>query len=147
MRTTLGMITTLAASSVKQFALATMAGVIAIGLSSSAWSGDVGESEKVVRQFLSAWDARNLDAMMTAYTNDAAVIMPQQKPFKGKDQIRTLMKGFVDDFSKPGAVWNTYAVTADGDVVYILWNAETPTTKFPFGSNTFVVAGGKIVYQ
>src|SRR5437763_1744694 len=98
MRTTLGMITTLAASSVKQFALATMAGVIAIGLSSSAWSGDVGESEKVVRQFLSAWDARNLDAMMTAYTNDAAVIMPQQKPFKGKDQIRTLMKGFVGDF-------------------------------------------------
>ncbi len=104
-------------------------------------------SEKVVRQFLIDWDARKLDAMMTAYSDDAAVLIPEQKPFKGKDQIRTLMKNFVDDFSKPGASWDTYSITAEGEIVYILWRAETPANKFPFGSNTFVVEGGKIAYQ
>ncbi len=47
---------------------------ISFGLSPAARSADMSDSEKVVRQFLSAWDARNLDAMMTAYGNDSAVI-------------------------------------------------------------------------
>ena len=105
------------------------------------------ESESVVKQFLANWDARNLEAMMASYTEDSAVLMPQQKPFKGKEQIHNLMKGFVDDFSKPGAVWDTYALMAEGQIVYILWKGETAANKFPFGSNTFVVKDGKIAYQ
>jgi ketosteroid isomerase-like protein len=130
----------------KVVALVVMAGALA--LSPAVRAGDSSpESERVVKQFLANWDARNLDAMMTSYTDDSAVLIPQQKPFKGKEQIRTLMKGFVDDFSKPGAVWDTYAVTAEGQIVYILWKAETPANKYPFGSNTFVVKDGKIAYQ
>jgi SnoaL-like domain len=130
----------------KLIALVAMAGALA--LSPAARAGDSSaESEKVVKQFLANWDARNLDAMMTSYTDDSAVLIPQQKPFKGKEQIHTLMKGFVDDFSKPGAVWDTYAVTAEGQIVYILWKGETGANKFPFGSNTFVVKDGKIAYQ
>ena len=130
----------------KLLVLIVTAGVLA--LSPAARAGDAStESEMVVKQFLANWDARNLDAMMTSYTDDSAVLIPQQKPFKGKEQIHGLMKGFVDDFSKPGAVWDTYALTTEGQVVYILWKGETAANKFPFGSNTFVVKDGKIAYQ
>jgi hypothetical protein len=73
--------------------------------------------------------------------------MQEQPPFKGTDQIRDLMQNFVNDFSKTGAVWDTYAITAEGDAVQMLWRAETPETKFPFGANTFVVRGGKIAHH
>lgn len=128
--------------------LALVATAAALALSPVAHAADsTAESESVVKQFLAAWNARNLDGMMSAYADDAAVLVPEQKPFEGKEQIRTLMKGFVDDFSKPGAMWDTYAVTAEGEIVYILWKAETPANRFPFGSNTFVVKDGKIAYQ
>src|SRR5450631_1551527 len=130
----------------KLLTFAVLAGVLA--LAPAARAGDSSaESEVVVKQFLANWDARNLEAMMTSYTDDSAVLMPQQKPYKGKEQIHSLMKGFVDDFSKPGAVWDTYALTAEGQIVYILWKGETAANKFPFGSNTFVVKDGKIAYQ
>jgi hypothetical protein len=38
-------------------------------------------------------------------------------------------------------------VTAEGDVVHMLWRAQTPETTFPFGTNTFVVRDGKIAYH
>ena len=130
----------------KLVAFLVMAEVLA--LSPVARAGGTGaESEKVVKQFLVHWDARNLYGMMTSYADDSVVLMPQQKPFKGKQQIHNLMKGFVDDFSKPSAVWNTNSLTAEGQIVYILWKGETAANKFPFGSNTFVVEDGKITYQ
>lgn len=127
-------------------AFVVLAGVLAMSPAARAGDSSV-ESETVVKQFLANWDARNLEAMMASYTEDSAVLMPQQKPFKGKEQIHNLMKGFVDDFSKPGAVWDTYALMAEGQIVYILWKGETAANKFPFGSNTFVVKDGKIAYQ
>jgi len=110
-------------------------------------AAEMSESERTVRDFLTAWDARNLDGMMAEYADDAVVILPGQPPFQGVDKIRPLMQSFVDDFSKPGAFWDTYAITPAGDVVYILWRAENPAAKFPFGSNTYVVENGKIAYH
>lgn len=130
----------------KLLAFVMLAGILAMPPAARAADSST-ESEIVVKQFLANWDARNLDAMMMSYTDDSAVLLPQQKPFKGKEQIHNLMKGFVDDFSKPGAVWDTYALTSEGQIVYILWKGETATNKFPFGSNTFVVKDGKIAYQ
>jgi len=130
----------------KLITLVVMAGVLALSPAARAGESAV-QSEMVVKQFLANWDSRNLDAMMMSYTDESAVLMPGQKPFKGKEQIRSLMKGFVDDFSKPGAVWDTYDLTTEGQVVYILWKGETATNKLPFGSNTFVVEDGKIAYQ
>ena len=133
-------------SALKLLAFVMLAGILAMPPAARAADSST-ESEIVVKQFLANWDARNLDAMMMSYTDDSAVLLPQQKPFKGKEQIHNLMKGFVDDFSKPGAVWDTYALTSEGQVVYILWKGETAANKFPFGSNTFVVKDGKIAYQ
>lgn len=137
------------------YRLATIPAAMILGLAVAgptnfdvAWAENpAAESGKVVKEFLATWDARDLDAMMTFYATDASVIMQEQQPFKGTDQIRSLMQNFVDDFSKPGAVWDTYAVTAEGDAVHMLWRAETPETKFPFGANTFFVRGGKIAHH
>jgi ketosteroid isomerase-like protein len=103
-------------------------------------------SEQAVKQYLAAWDARDVDGMLATLADDAVVVIPQQAPIKGKDKIRGLLAAFVKDFSQPGAKFGSSQLTADGPIAYLLWNGDTPSAKYSFGADTFLVRDGKIAY-
>jgi ketosteroid isomerase-like protein len=83
-------------------AVALMFGMIASGLAvSGVASAEDRNAESVVKEFLTNWDARNVEAMMASYTENAAVIMSEGQRFNGKDSIEALMQNFAADFSSP----------------------------------------------
>jgi ketosteroid isomerase-like protein/uncharacterized RmlC-like cupin family protein len=122
-------------------ALAPLAFVPALHAADSAMT-----SERVVRQYLAAWDARNIDAMLRTLAPDAVVVVPQQAPIQGRAAIRPLLKAFVDDFSQPGSTFRFDDLRAHGPIVTFRWSGDTPSTNYANGSNTFVVRNGRIAY-
>jgi len=103
-------------------------------------------SERAVKQYLAAWDARDVEAMLATLADDAVVVIQQQAPIKGKDKVRGLLAAFVKEFSQAGSSFGSSQLTADGPIVYLLWNGDTPSNKYSFGADTFLVRDGKIAY-
>ena len=125
---------------------AVLAGFVgAAGPSHAAESAAI--SEAAVKQYLAAWDARDVEAMLRTLNDDAVVVLPQQAPIKGKDNIRGLLAAFVKEFSQSGSKFASAQLTADGPIVYLLWNGDTPSNKYSFGANTFLVRDGRIAYE
>ena len=56
-------------------------------------------SEAPVRQYLRAWDGRDVEAMLKTFTDDAVVILPAQAPISGTENLRGLLTAFVKSFS------------------------------------------------
>jgi uncharacterized protein (TIGR02246 family) len=133
-----------------RFHMALASAAILAGLSGAPAAGfgaDAGTaSETTVRQYLAAWDARDVNEMLRTFTDDAVVILPQQTPIKGKDKIAPLLAAFVKEFSQPGSTFRPGQFTADGSIAYFLWSGDTPSAKYPFGADTFIVHDGKIAY-
>lgn len=103
-------------------------------------------SEGPVRQYLKAWDARDVEAMLKTFTADTVVILPAQPPISGTENLRGLLTAFVKSFSQPGATFTPGQFTANGSVAYFLWQGDTPSGRYPFGADTFVVRDGHIAY-
>jgi uncharacterized protein (TIGR02246 family) len=121
--------------------LAATAGVPAV-----AMADEGAPSEAPVRQYLKAWDARDVEAMLKTFTDDAVVILPAQAPISGTENLRGLLTTFMKSFSEPGATFTPGQFTANGSVAYFLWQGDTPSGRYPFGADTFVVRDGHIAY-
>ncbi|BCM18737.1 nuclear transport factor 2 family protein [Mesorhizobium sp. J8] len=119
--------------------------VATAGVPAVAMAGDAA-SEAPVRQYLKAWDARDVEAMLKTFTDDAVVILPAQAPISGMQNLRGLLTAFVKSFSAPGATFTPGQFTANGSVAYFLWQGDTPSGRYPFGADTFVVRDGHIAY-
>ena len=73
-------------------------------------------------------------------------VIPRQAPIKGKDNIRPLLTAFVREFSQSGSRFTSGQFTADGPMAFFLWNGDTPSNKYSFGADTFLVRDGRIAY-
>ena len=124
---------------------AILAGLAAVGSESRAADSGA-SSEATVKQYLAGWDARDVEAMLKTLADDAVVVIPRQAPIKGKDNIRPLLAAFVKEFSQSGSRFTSAQFTADGPVVFFLWSGDTPSNKYPFGADTFLVRDGRIAY-
>lgn len=103
-------------------------------------------SEGPVQQYLKAWEARDIDGMLKTFTKDTVVILPAKAPISGTDNLRGLLTAFVKSFSAPGSTFTPGQFTANGSVAYFLWQGDTPSGRYPFGADTFVVRNGRIAY-
>jgi ketosteroid isomerase-like protein len=131
-------------TSLKQkFAAAVLAAALSVPAAAMA---DEAASEGPVRQYLKAWDARDVEAMLKTFTDDTVVILPAQAPISGTQNLRGLLTAFVKSFSEPGATFTPGQFTANGQVAYLLWQGDTPSGRYPFGADTFVVRDGHIAY-
>jgi len=111
-----------------------------------AQDGGAPPSEHVVRQYLSAWNARDVEGLLKTLAPDAVVIIPSQAPIVGHEHIRPLLKHFVDEFSQKGSTFRFEDLQAQGQVVSFRWSGDTPTTTYLYGSNTYVIRNGRIAY-
>jgi ketosteroid isomerase-like protein len=107
----------------------------------------VTDTAQVLSHHLKALGSGKLDDVLDDYAEDSVVVTPDGT-IKGLRGIRALFEGFLSGLFKPG----TYELTLDtrrveGDVALIIWHAKCASADIPFGTDTFVVKGGKIVAQ
>lgn len=88
--------------------------------------------------------AKDIDAIMSDYANDAVVFAPDGT-FAGKDAIAKFFTGFVQVLT-PEFLGN-FALTRQeiiGDIAYIVWNSGDAA---PLGTDTLVCGNGLINTQ
>ena len=93
---------------------------------------------EVLEHHLTALGAGDVDAIMSDYAEDA-VLISGANTLRGREAIAQMFKAVADN---PPELHEDVR-TVEGDLAYIAWH----TDQVPFGSDTFVVRGGKIVYQ
>ena len=102
-------------------------------------------TESTVRHHLQAFlEQRGVDAIVSDY-DDAAVFITETKIHRGKQEIH----GFFEHFlaALPAQAIERFALKSlrfDEDIAYITWSVDD---DIPLGTDTFVVADGKIVSQ
>ncbi len=101
-------------------------------------------TEAVLGQHVQALIARDIDAIVSDYSDDAVVFAPNGV-FKGLENIRAFFTGALGMLN-PEAM-NNLAVSKqeiDGEFAYVIWSA---LPVISFAGDTFCVRDGKIVLQ
>jgi ketosteroid isomerase-like protein len=103
-------------------------------------------TEEVFNKHIQLFMAADVDGLMADYTEESFAITPMGV-FKGLDALRGFFDMLCKEFSDPTAVFNLEQKVIEGEVAYITYSAETPGFSFQYGSDTFVIRGGKFAYQ
>ena len=85
-----------------------------------------------------------VDAIMQDFSKDSVVITPDAT-YRGLAEVRAFFTAAVE--GEPAGIWEAFTVKRKevaGELAYILWEAKP---WIPFGTDTFVVRDGKIVFQ
>jgi ketosteroid isomerase-like protein len=107
----------------------------------------VTDTGQVLSHHLQALGGGKLDEILDDYVEDSVLVTPNGV-IKGLGGIRAAFAGFLSGLFKPG----TYDLTLDarhveGEVAYIIWHAKCSSADIVFGTDTFIVKGGKILVQ
>lgn len=103
-------------------------------------------TEHVLRHHFAAFDAGDLDGLMSDYAPDA-VLITGRETLVGAAQIAPFFARMVAEFNQPDVAFQIVREEIRGDVAFILWTAETPLYGYPMATDTFVIRNGKIVTQ
>ena len=103
-------------------------------------------TQDVLDHHLAALLAGDLDAILSDY-DDSSVLATQDATIRGLTALRDFFTGAVSELLPPGSQLELTAQIVDGDHAYIVWHGESEKYRLPFGTDTFVVRGGKIVFQ
>lgn len=76
---------------------------------------------------------------------DDIVVLTGFGLFTGRDQVRVLAE--LLDAQLPGASLEYTTVLVHGDVGFLEWTADGPTTRVRDGADSFVIRDGRIVAQ
>lgn len=102
-------------------------------------------TESVVRSHLQAFLERSsVDVVLEDYDEDAR-FYTEARIYRGKQEIHEFFVGFLGALPA-GAIdhFSLRSMRVDGDVAHITWSVGG---EIPLGTDTFVVAGGRIVSQ
>lgn len=102
-------------------------------------------TEAVVRHHLQAFlEQRGVAAIVADY-DETARFLTEAAVYRGKEQIGGFFRDFLD--ALPAGAIDRFALRTlrvDGDVAYLTWSVGA---EIPLGTDTFVVADGRIVAQ
>jgi len=74
------------------------------------------DHEKLVTEFCEAWSRRDVDELLTFFTEDAVYHNMPMTPLTGTDQIRNILGLFVPTSNE--IEWTIHNIASDGDVVF-----------------------------
>jgi ketosteroid isomerase-like protein len=105
------------------------------------------DAKSVVEHHLEALQAADLDATLADYAEDAIVIT-NGTVFEGHDGLRSLFGPALEAMFAPAeSSFTLDSLTAKDGYAMIEWHMEFPGGTVTFGTDTFVVRDGKIVFQ
>ena len=124
-----------------------VAAVALMGLSFvPSFADDAADTKATVEHHLAAFGAGDMKEMMADYTETSVIHVPGAE-FRGKAAIQQLFTGLFAEFPKPGASFNLLNMVVEGEIGYIVWNAETADNVYELATDTFVIDHGKIEVQ
>ena len=101
---------------------------------------------EVFAHHMEALGAGDVEAIVADYAEDAIIIW-MEGVLHGSDEIRTYFANVVMNVLPPGTRFEVKQQVFEGEIVYILWSAESPTVSVPIGGDTFVIRDGLIAVQ
>ena len=107
---------------------------------------NIGDPEKIVTQHINSFLVNSLEGVLSDYTNES-VLMTQDANYTGVEEIRGFFSGLLPHFPLQGSKMELDKIVANGEVVYIVWHAKTPSLEVPLATDTFVIKEGKIHRQ
>lgn len=102
--------------------------------------------EAVLNHHLRATGAGDIDALMEDYT-ESSILMTPDSTLVGLAEIRGLFEVLITRLLPPESTIEIQRQDIQGDVAYIVWKADSPTTIFFMATDTFIVRDGKIATQ
>ncbi len=103
-------------------------------------------TKEILDRHLKYFGESDLGGILSDYAPDA-VMFTENGTLRGVDEIKPLFQALIAEFKKPGAAFSMKLQSVEGDIGYIVWNAETSDNVYELGTDTFVVRRGKIVAQ
>ena len=102
------------------------------------------QTEAVLEHHLRSIDAKDVDAIIQDYAEDAVLFSPEAT-LRGKAELRTFFTRLVEGLTQETSD-NFKMLRQDvvGETAYIFWKVDG---SMPMGTDTFVVRDGKIVTQ
>jgi hypothetical protein len=103
-------------------------------------------TQDVLEHHLKALLAGDVEEIMADY-DDSSVLATQQATLRGLTALREFFARAVNELLPPGSELELTTQVVEGEHAYIVWRGESEKYRLPFGTDTFVVRGGKIVFQ
>ena len=88
----------------------------------------------------------DVDEVLVDYAEDAVIFTPDGA-LHGHDEIRPFFERSVTEVLPPGTDFEMLKQTIEGEIVYIVWSAESVNYRIPFGTDTFIIRDGQILLQ
>lgn len=119
---------------------------IQVSYAAGADAEETAATEALLARHLAAFGARDMDAVMAAYSDDSVLVIPSGA-LHGVQEIAGYYRALFAEFAKPEAVFELAQRTVVGNVAHIAWSGETADTVYERTDETFSVEHGKIRYQ
>lgn len=104
------------------------------------------QTELIINHHIEAFSNGDLDELMMDYTDSSVLITPQ-RTLRNFNEICALFNKFITDVIPPGCEFELSKKIINGDIAYLIWNAESENYRIPFGTDTFIIKNGKIDTQ
>src|ERR1700712_4323235 len=99
-------------------------------------------SKTILHRRLNAFLNKDLKTLMSDYT-PGSVLVTRDAIYTGLAEIQVFMAALIAHFSKCEYSFNVDKSLIVEEVACIIWDAKTPFRNV-FGTNTFIIWGGKI---
>jgi ketosteroid isomerase-like protein len=104
-------------------------------------------AREIVEEHLKALSSANVAAVLEHYADDA-VLITGGAVLRGHEALAEMFGPALEAMFAPSESRFTLdSLTADGDYALITWRMSFPGGEVTFGTDTFVVRDGKIVFQ
>lgn len=103
-------------------------------------------TRQVLEHHLGAFGQNDLEAIISDYT-DASIVVTPDSTYKGLEQIRSFFTGLLPSFPTEGTTVEMDKIVVENELAYIIWHTTTPSVEVSFGTDTFIIEGGKIKRQ
>jgi ketosteroid isomerase-like protein len=103
-------------------------------------------AEALLMNHLGSFMSNDVEALMSDYTNDS-VLITETATYSGIDEIKNFFVDLIKHFPKLKSNFKLEKLVVSNNLVFIVWQGETPSLKVPFGSDTFILKNGRIHQQ
>lgn len=109
-------------------------------------TGSTQETHDLVGRHFEMLLANDMDALLSDYDESSRVFMGNET-YVGIEELKGLFTTFFQVMPAGQTNMIVDSLIADEDLLYITYHGDSPFVTVPYGSDTFVVEGGRIQTQ
>ena len=102
------------------------------------------ETKKIWKHHIDAWNARDLDEIMKDYSEES-ILIGNSKVYRGTEAIRGVFASLYEIFDNGSNLIDPEVIVKE--VIYITWNFTPKDDDSYFGTDSFVIENGIVIYQ